>query len=167
MALGDRFSGSHLVTTETITRGAELIGDFNPLHVDETFAKASLYKDRVLHGVLTSSIMTAPVGNSFHGTTIAYTEHNCRLIRPVYAGDTLNTVWTVTDLLPKPSHQGGVISMTGVARNQNKQIVARVKGKILVKSADHHDHVTSPESVEDTKDSSEYDSEHSRTSCPN
>jgi 3-hydroxybutyryl-CoA dehydratase len=100
--VGERFARTLTVTETHLVLGAGLIGDFNPHHVDESYARQSRFGTRILHGMLTSAIMGAPVGMHFHGTALAYLEHNTRFIAPVRAGDTLTTTWTVTELLPKP-----------------------------------------------------------------
>jgi 3-hydroxybutyryl-CoA dehydratase len=76
--------------------------------------------------------MGAPVGMHFHGTALAYLEHNTRFTAPVRAGDTLTTMWTVTELLPKPKQGGGIVVLQGIARNQEGTTVAEALGKILV-----------------------------------
>ncbi len=134
MSLGDRFGARQTITEGHITTGAGLIGDFNPVHVDETFAKTTVYGSRILHGVITSAIMAGPVGNYFHGTAVAYLEHNCKFLAPVRAGDTIETIWTVAELTANSKHRGGVIGLTGICRNQHDDIVARATGRILVKS---------------------------------
>jgi acyl dehydratase len=130
--LGDRFARALTVTETHLVLGAGLIGDFNPHHVDETYAQQSRFGTRILHGMLTSAIMGAAVGMRFHGTALAYLEHNTRFTAPVRAGDTLTTTWTVTELLPKPRQSGGIVVLTGVAVNQEGVSVAEALGKILV-----------------------------------
>ena len=95
--------------------GAGLIGDFNPHHVNDEYAKGSRFGTRILHGMLTSAMMGAPVGMYFHGTAIAYLEHAARFKAPVRAGDTLTTTWTVTEKHAKPHHGGGVVVLTACA----------------------------------------------------
>jgi acyl dehydratase len=94
VAVGDHFARSLTVTETHLVLGAGLIGDFNPHHVDETYAQQSRFGTRILHGMITSAIMGAPVGMHFHGTALAYLEHNTRFTAPVRAGDTLTTTWT-------------------------------------------------------------------------
>jgi len=77
---------------------AGLVGDHNPLHVDEEFAKKSRFGTRILHGPFTSALVSAPVGMYFSGSAIAYLEHNCRFKAAVRPGDTVvvacdGTVW--------------------------------------------------------------------------
>src|SRR3954463_11837129 len=97
--VGDTFSASLTVTETHLVLAAGLFGDFNPLHVDEEFAKQSRFGGRILHGPFTSALISSPVGMYFAGTAIAYMEHACRFKAPVKPGDTLATEWTVTATL--------------------------------------------------------------------
>ncbi|HSD60776.1 MAG TPA: MaoC family dehydratase [Burkholderiales bacterium] len=135
IAVGERFESSMTVTETHLVLGAGLIGDFNPLHVDQKFAEASRFGGRILHGVITSAIMGGPMGMVFCGTAIAYLEHNCRFRAPARAGDTLTTVWTVSEKLPKPEHDGGVAVMQAVCHNQDGTLVAEATGKMLLRNA--------------------------------
>ena len=129
---GERFARTLTVTEAHLVLGAGLIGDFNPHHVNEVYAKESRFGTRILHGMMTSSLMGAAVGMYFHGTAIAYLEHNARFVAPVRAGDTLTTKWTVSDVLAKPKHSGGVVVLDGVATNQSGAVVAEAHARILV-----------------------------------
>ncbi len=134
LAVGDAFASALTVTETHLIVGAGLIGDFNPLHVDETFARASRYGSRILHGVLTGALMGGPIGMIFHGTAIAYLEHATRFIAPVRVGDTLATTWRVTELVPKPRHQAGIVALAADARNQEGIVVAEGNGKVMVRA---------------------------------
>jgi 3-hydroxybutyryl-CoA dehydratase len=68
--IGTTFSSTLTVTETHLVLGAGLIGDFNPHHVDDSYAKRSRYGGRILHGMLTGAIMGAPLGMYFHGTAI-------------------------------------------------------------------------------------------------
>ena len=134
VAVGDSFSRSVTVTDTHLVLGAGLIGDFNPHHTDDEYAKGTRFGTRILHGMLTSALMGAPVGMYFHGTAIAYLEHNARFKAPVRAGDTLKTRWTVTARDDRPRHGGGVVILRGECRNQDDVVVAEADGKILVRA---------------------------------
>ncbi len=132
LKVGDEFSTSLTVTETHLVLGSGLFGDFNPLHVDETFASKSRFGTRILHGPFTSALVAAPVGNYFHTTAIAYLEHLCRFKAPVRAGDTLTTTWRIVELLDKPRHHGGVVVLDGSCTNQAGTVVAEAAGKIMV-----------------------------------
>jgi acyl dehydratase len=132
VAVGDTFGARVTITDAHLVLGAGLIGDFNPHHVDEVYAATSGFGTRILHGVITSALMGAPVGMHFHGTAIAYLEHAARFTAPVRPGDTLTTTWTVSETLAKPHRHGGIVVATGVCRNQDDVVVAEADGKMLV-----------------------------------
>jgi acyl dehydratase len=132
--VGTRF-GTRVTVTEThLVLAAGLFGDFNPLHVDEEYSKASFLGGRVLHGPFSSALVSAPVGMYFSGTAIAYVEHACRFKAPVRPGDTLATEWTVVDKLDKPKHNGGIFVLKCVSTNQRGEVAVEADGKILVAS---------------------------------
>ena len=131
-SIGDAFSASLTVTETHLVLAAGLLGDFNPLHVDETYARNTRMGGRILHGTFTSAIVSAPAGMYFHGTAIAYLEHNCRFKAPVRAGDTLRTTWTIEAREEKPRHGGGIVSMRARCENQHGALVAEADGKMLV-----------------------------------
>jgi acyl dehydratase len=132
VAVGEGFGTRVTVTEAHLVLAAGLFGDFNPLHVDEEFARKSLFGGRILHGPFTSALVSAPVGMYFSGTAIAYLEHACRFKAPVRPGDTLATQWTVLEKLDKPKHRGGICVLRGGATNQAGECVLEADGKILV-----------------------------------
>ncbi len=132
VVLGEAFSSALTITETHLVLAASLLGDFNPLHVDEEFARKSRYGGRILHGMMTSAFMGSPVGMRFHGTAIGYLEHNARFLAPVRPGDTLTIAWKVIGLVPKPRHRGGVVELAGEATNQHGTLAAQASGKIMV-----------------------------------
>jgi 3-hydroxybutyryl-CoA dehydratase len=132
--IGDSFTRTITITETHLVLGAGLIGDFNPHHVNDLYAKGSRFGTRILHGMMTSALMGAAVGMYFHGTAIAYLEHAARFKAPVRAGDTLSTTWTITDRHDTPKHGGGVVTLHGDCRDQRGTVVAEADAKILVQA---------------------------------
>lgn len=133
--VGDRFVRVEPIAARHLDEGARLIGDFNPLHVDAEFAARSRYGGRILHGVITSALVGAELGMVYAGTAIGYLEHNARFHAPVKIGDTLAITWTVTELLPKPRHGGGIVVAQAQAVNQDGVLVCSATGRMLVGDA--------------------------------
>ena len=130
--LGTSFGQTLTITEAHISQACGLFGDFNPLHSDEEFAKQTRFGRRILHGPMTSAYMTASIGMFFYATAVAYLEHNCRFVAPVFAGDTLTVNWHIAELTPKPKHHGGIAVLKGTCRNQRGEEVAQADGKILL-----------------------------------
>ena len=61
--VGQRASLSKTVTEEVIDSYAEIVGDFNPLHVDEAYARKSRFGGRIAHGMFTGGLISAVLGN--------------------------------------------------------------------------------------------------------
>lgn len=133
--VGDQFARVERITERHLDEGARLIGDFNPLHVDEAFARRSRHGGRILHGVITSALIGAEFGMVYAGTAIGYLEHNACFLAPVKIGDELTITWTVTELLPKPRHGGGIVVAEAVAVNQLGVTVCTATGRMLVADA--------------------------------
>ena len=73
--IGERFGTRVTVTEAHIVLGSGMFGDFNPLHVDEEFARRSLFGGRILHGPFTSALRYRPqsegrAGVEADGTTL-------------------------------------------------------------------------------------------------
>jgi len=130
--VGEQFVRRERITARHLDDGARLIGDFNPLHVDEAFAARSRYGARILHGVITSALVGAELGMVYAGTAIGYLEHNARFLAPVRIGDELTITWTVTELIAKPRHGGGIVVAEAVAVNQDGATVCTASGRMLV-----------------------------------
>ncbi len=132
--VGDKYRREVEIEARHLDEGARLIGDFNPLHVDDAFAQRSRFGGRILHGVITSALMGAELGMVFAGTALGYLEHNARFLAPVKIGDRLTITWSVTELQPKPRHGGGIVCAAAAAVNQHGVAVCEASGKMLVGS---------------------------------
>jgi 3-hydroxybutyryl-CoA dehydratase len=66
---------------------AKISGDFNPLHMDEQFAKKSKFGRRVCHGMLLSSFFSRLVGMYLPGKNALYFSQNLNFIAPCFIGD--------------------------------------------------------------------------------
>ncbi len=134
--VGAVFEHALTVTETHLVTAAGMFGDFNPLHVDESYARRSRYGTRIFHGPFTAALMSTAIGLYFAGTAIGFLEHNCRFIAPVRPGDTLTTTWCVTGKIDKTKHNGGIVELSAVCENQDGVRVAEARSKVLIRSGD-------------------------------
>lgn len=92
--------GQHVTFTKTFTeddvrRFIEITGDVNPLHVDDSFAASTKFGRRVLHGMLTASILSTMVGMLLPGPGAIYRAQTITFLRPVHIGDTVTAHFVV------------------------------------------------------------------------
>lgn len=119
-------SARRTVTEADIVAFAGVSGDFNPLHTDEVTAAASGYGGRIAHGALVLSIATGlrQQMGLFEGTHRGLLElRSWKFVAPVRAGDTIDTVSTVTELRPTSKGERGVVTQKVDVRNQDGDVV--------------------------------------------
>src|ERR1700740_1845292 len=92
--------GQHVTFTKTfseddVRRFIEITGDVNPLHVDDAFAAKTQFGARVLHGMLTASILSTMVGMLLPGSGAVYRSQTIRFLKPVHIGDTVTAHFVV------------------------------------------------------------------------
>ena len=84
------------VTEEDIVKYAEVSGDTNPVHLDADYASRTIFNERIAHGMLTASFISAVFGTKLPGPGSIYVSQSLRFRAPVRIGDTVNTIVTVT-----------------------------------------------------------------------
>ena len=87
---------SKTVTETDIVLFAGLSGDTNPVHLDEEFAKPTMFKGRIAHGMLTAGLISAVIGEQLPGHGTVYLGQSLRFMAPVRPGDTVRAEVTVT-----------------------------------------------------------------------
>jgi 3-hydroxybutyryl-CoA dehydratase len=80
---------SKTVTEADIVLYAGITGDTNPVHLDEEFAKATMFKGRIAHGMLTASFISAVFGTKLPGPGCIYMSQALKFKAPVRIGDTV------------------------------------------------------------------------------
>jgi len=135
LSVGQRITGHAITVTDAhIAAFAGLSGDFNPLHVDEEYAKGTIFKGRIAHGVLTLSFVSALLGMTFAGTLVALTEIRARFLKPVRPGDTIRPVAEVIGLKDEPKYNGGRVRLKITVVNQRDEVVAEGEAELIVTS---------------------------------
>ncbi len=81
-----------------VVKFAELTGDTNPVHLDEEFAKGTMFKTRIAHGMLSASLISTILGTQLPGTGVIYLSQNLRFRAPVKLGDSVVASVTITEL---------------------------------------------------------------------
>jgi acyl dehydratase len=89
LSVGDIFEHKRLVSKELIRRFAETTGYLNPIHLDEAYAKKTVFKKLVAQGSLTVAILLGTMGTQFPGLGTIPLSQSLRFVKPVLAGDKL------------------------------------------------------------------------------
>jgi 3-hydroxybutyryl-CoA dehydratase len=87
-----------VVTDEKVRAFAELSGDKNPIHLDDEFAKNSIFKQRVAHGMLTASFISTFLAEKMPGPGAIYRKQNLKFVSPVPVGEKVKIVGTIKQI---------------------------------------------------------------------
>jgi acyl dehydratase len=81
-------TGSRVVTQADVAAFAEVSGDRNPLHLDEAYARDSVFGGRVAHGVLGLAVATGLLNAAglTRGTLVAFLGLSWDFVSPLYPG---------------------------------------------------------------------------------
>lgn len=101
MAVGQKAMVEHTVTEEDVEAFAKLSGDYNPLHMDEDYAKTTMFGGRIAHGALSASYISAILGNDLPGPGAVFTDLSMRFRRPVRIGDTVTATAEVIETIER------------------------------------------------------------------
>ncbi len=80
---------------------ADISGDHNPVHVDAGYAAGTMFGERISHGMLTASYISAVFGMQLPGPGAIYVSQTLNFRRPVKIGDVVETSVEVNDLWPE------------------------------------------------------------------
>lgn len=76
--------------------------DVNPAHIDEEYAKTTMFGGRIAHGMLSASFISAVLGNQLPGNGCIYVSQSLKFKAPVRPGDTVKATVTVKEVnVPK------------------------------------------------------------------
>lgn len=95
--VGQEYTREFSVTEEMGRAFAQISQDFNLLHLDEDYAKRTMFQGRIVHGMLVASFISGVLGNDFPGVGTVYLEQNLKFVRPVRYGDVISVIIQVMD----------------------------------------------------------------------
>jgi 3-hydroxybutyryl-CoA dehydratase len=84
-----------------IRQFAALSGDVNPAHLDDAFARTTRLGERVAHGMLTASLVSAVLGCQLPGPGCLFVSQTTHFRAPVTPGDTVTARVVIARLDPK------------------------------------------------------------------
>jgi 3-hydroxybutyryl-CoA dehydratase len=83
------------VTDADVMAFAGVSGDTNPVHLNDDYAKNTMFKGRIAHGIFGASLISAVLGTKLPGPGCIYVNQNLKFKAPVRIGETLTARVTV------------------------------------------------------------------------
>jgi acyl dehydratase len=124
VTVGQRAERRLTLTAAHVKTFAELTGDYNPLHFDESFAARTKFGRLVVQGGLTTGLLHALVAMDMPGPGTVFLSQNWKFTAPVYIDDTItaaaevlsvHATKPVTQLSIRVTRQTGEVVLEGEA----------------------------------------------------
>ena len=125
ICLGDTAEFSKTFSEADIYLYAGISGDFNPAHVNETYARNTYFKTRIAHGMLPAGLISAVIGTQLPGAGSIYMQQTLSFLAPVHMGDTITARVEVVEKIDKKK-----VRLKTICTNQNEVIV--LEGEAVV-----------------------------------
>lgn len=119
LRVGDIAFFEKTITDADVNLFAGVTGDMNPVHIDETYAKNTIFKNRICHGGLVSALFSTVLGTTLPGKGTIYLGQNSKFIKPVYLNDTVKVMVEIIEIIESKNR---VIFKT-TATNQRNEVV--------------------------------------------
>jgi acyl dehydratase len=128
LKIGDSFSTSRKVTDDLVRKFAEVSGDYNPLHLDEEFAKTTRFGRRIAHGMLSGAFISAVLGYEFKERKIVYLSQTMKFTAPVYLEDTVTATATVAAI----REDKGIVTLETICTNQDGEVLVKGEAAVMI-----------------------------------
>jgi 3-hydroxybutyryl-CoA dehydratase len=101
LVVGQRESLMRTVMERDVSLFADLSGDANPIHLCDRYAASTKFGQRIAHGMLTASLISALLGTRLPGPGAVYLSQTLNFLAPVKIGDVVIARVEVVELVPE------------------------------------------------------------------
>ena len=127
--IGHKVSLTHTVTDEDVRLFAQVSGDDQPLHLDETFGERTRFKKRIAHGMLSAGFISAVLGTKLApGFVVVYLSQQLRFRLPVAIGDTITAEAEVTAV----DTEKRILTVRTDGLNQSGEVAIKGEATVLL-----------------------------------
>jgi acyl dehydratase len=117
--VGDTSSLTRVISAEDIRQFGELVGDTNPVHTDEAFARKTRFGRCIAHGMWGGALISAILGTRLPGPGTIYLSQTLSFQAPIFPGDTVTARVTVT----RVREDKGIVTLETVCENQDGKLL--------------------------------------------
>ena len=125
--IGDSATFEKTITETDVYMYAGISGDINPAHINEEFMKKSIFRGRIVHGMLTAGLVSAVLGNQLPGPGTIYLGQEIKFKAPVRFNDTVKATVKVIEKLQEKNR----LVLETICKNQEGTVVFSGKATVM------------------------------------
>src|SRR3989442_8563409 len=127
--IGQKRKFSVKITESLVNEFAKISGDYNPLHMDEQYAKSTKFGKRICHGMLLGSFFSKMVGMYLPGKNALYFSQTMDFRLPCFINDEV----TVEGEILEKSLASRVLTVKTTIYNQDGKCLVDGIAKVMVR----------------------------------
>lgn len=127
LKIGQKASVQKTFTAADVTAFAGITLDVNPIHMSDGYARNTIFGKRIVHGILTSGLISAVLANKLPGPGTIYLGQELKFTAPVYLGDDITAEVEVAELREDKK----IVKLNTTCYNQDGKVV--ISGLATVK----------------------------------
>lgn len=119
LSVGQTASFTKTISETDVYMFAGITGDFNPAHINETYAQNTAFKTRIAHGMLSAGLISNVLGNQLPGPGTIYMQQQLNFRAPVTIGDTITATVEIIEVIMDKKR----VRLKTYCTNQNQVVV--------------------------------------------
>ena len=127
--IGLEYKFTEKITKSSLDNFANISGDYNPLHMDENYARTTKFNKRVCHGMLLATFFSKLVGMHIPGKNALYFSQTLDFQNPCFIDDTVTVQGQVID----KSESTKIITLKTSIHNQNGTCLVDGMAKVMIR----------------------------------
>ena len=127
--VGHKVSFTKTVSDGDLRSFAEVSGDNQPLHLDDSFGQRTRFGKRIAHGMLSAGFISAVLGTRLYPAGIViYLNQTLQFRRPVAVGDTITAEAEVLSA----DAEKNILTLRTDCTNQDGEVVTRGEATVML-----------------------------------
>ncbi len=126
ISVGSTYEYEFSFDQEDVIKFADASGDRNPIHLDDNFAKTTIFKKRIIHGFLGGSVFSKVFGTLFPGNGTIYLKQDLSFYKPMFTGEKYKAKFEVVETIAQKNRA----TVKSLVLDENQSIV--ISGEALI-----------------------------------
>ena len=129
--IGQKATIKKTFSKDDVVEFARITGDYNPIHIDEDYAKQTVFGKPIVHGILCTGLISSVIAGHLPGSGSIYLGQELKFLSPVFHDDLLYAEVEIIDIIEEKKH---IILNTIVSKIDGTVVIegkARVKVQTL------------------------------------
>jgi len=119
--IGQTYEFYKLISDADVHNFAEVTGDKNPLHLDDDYAKTTIFKERIAHGMIGAGVISGVIAMHLPGPGTTYLGQELSFRCPIKINDTITVRLEVIEIIEKSKFN--IVKLKTICLNQDDDIV--------------------------------------------